>query len=464
MDHTHRDRESQPGIERGFHFGIPQAGPPDTGKLSRFFVPLALQAASQALTYPLVAMVASRGPGGTVNLAGLAQANTIMFLLGTLGFGLVTTGMLYARSAEGYAKYWSVTMLIGMAVVALQALLCIPALAHGMFATIMGLPPSIEDPARTALFVSLPLQFLFFLRNPYQVAMYNGQATARASAATFMRITLTAALSVVFCRLWLVGPVWAVVCLTIPVALEVATSKAFAAPFLKELPPTDEFPSTRREIFLFTLPLSIGGLFLSLAALLLGAFIARAPEPERMLPVYYLAMGLANPVAYGATRLQAVVLTFPPRSPDDRRVFRFAVVSGIVMGLLPLLLILPGLSELYYVTLQSLDPRDVSLVRLTALALAAFPFCVAIRAHTEGLAALHKKPVAVLAGQAVFMGTVVTSAFLCLALGVPGYLIGPVGVIAGNLACSGTIRLSLGIEVGAKVPVPPTHLSHGQIR
>ena len=31
-----------------------------------FFLPLAIQAASQALSYPLVAMVASRGPGGTV--------------------------------------------------------------------------------------------------------------------------------------------------------------------------------------------------------------------------------------------------------------------------------------------------------------------------------------------------------------------------------------------------------------
>ena len=43
--------------------------------LTRFFVPLAIQAISQALSYPLVAMVASRGTGGPLNVAGLAALN-----------------------------------------------------------------------------------------------------------------------------------------------------------------------------------------------------------------------------------------------------------------------------------------------------------------------------------------------------------------------------------------------------
>ena len=35
---------------------------PDAWRLTRFFIPLAVQAASQSLCYPLVTMVASRGP------------------------------------------------------------------------------------------------------------------------------------------------------------------------------------------------------------------------------------------------------------------------------------------------------------------------------------------------------------------------------------------------------------------
>ena len=60
--------------------------PVPTRTLIQFFVPLAIQAASQALCYPLVAMVASRGPGGPLNLAGLAQANIVMFFFGMFVF------------------------------------------------------------------------------------------------------------------------------------------------------------------------------------------------------------------------------------------------------------------------------------------------------------------------------------------------------------------------------------------
>ena len=50
--------------------------------LTRFFVPLALQATAQAFSHPLVAMVASRGHGGPLNLAGMTQSGNVMFFMG----------------------------------------------------------------------------------------------------------------------------------------------------------------------------------------------------------------------------------------------------------------------------------------------------------------------------------------------------------------------------------------------
>ncbi|MEE9496440.1 MAG: hypothetical protein V3V39_07920, partial [Desulfobacterales bacterium] len=90
-------------------------------QLTRFFIPLALQAASQALFYPLVAMVASRGPGGPLNLAGLAQSTTIMIFLGMFCITYVTTGMIYATSREGYQKFRDVVLMTGLGVIAVQA-------------------------------------------------------------------------------------------------------------------------------------------------------------------------------------------------------------------------------------------------------------------------------------------------------------------------------------------------------
>jgi hypothetical protein len=427
-------------------------------------VPLAIQAASQALCYPLVAMVASRGPGGPLNLAGLAQANIVMFFFGMFALSYVTTGMVFAKTREGYRKFKLVTLLTGLTVIIIQAILCTPTLAHFIFGKIISLPPSIEQPARITFLVSIPLQFLFFLRIPYFVVMYIGKATGKASLATIGRISLTALLSPLFCTLGLVGPVWAVVCLTIPVATEVVTSRILANPFLKNLESSPKSPPGAREIFWFNLPLSIGGYFLSVSAIILAGFIARAPDPDRILPVYYLALGLANPMAFAATRIQTIVLAFPPQSKKDRRTLHFALAAGIVLGILPLIFSLPGLIEFYYVKLQMLNLQDLQLVKLTAISLIFFPFSVAIRAQSEGLAAWQKKPVTVLTGHALFMATIISTGFILLKFGTPGYLIGPVGLTLGSLVSSATMRIFLSRVKERAIPVGQTTTSVGQIR
>jgi len=350
-----------------------------------------------------------------VNLAGLAQSNTVMFFLGIFAIYYVTTGLVFAKTREGFRKFKQVTLVTGLGVVGLQCLLSIPAASHLLFSGLIGLPPAIEKPARITLLASIPLQFLFFMRIPFFVAMYNSKATGRASLATIGRILLTAALSPLFCLGGWVGPLWAVVCLTLPVVFETILCIVFAAPYRKSLPPAAEKPPRARDIFLFNVPLSAGGYFLSMSAVILGAFIARAPDPVRTLPVYYLALGLANPLAFAATRIQTLVLVYPPCTPSDRSTLRFAVAAGAVLGVLPLLFTLPGLAEFYYVNLQRLPPADLALVRLTAFSLVSFPFSVALRAQSEGLAAWKRRPLSVMAGHACFMAAVAGSGFVALA-------------------------------------------------
>jgi hypothetical protein len=337
-------------------------------------------------------------------------------------------------------------------------------LSHLLFGRLIGLPPSIEQPAYTTFVISIPLQFLFFLRIPYFVVMYLGKATGKASLATIGRIILTALLSLLFCTLERVGPIWAVVCLTIPVAIEVLISRIFAAPFLRSLKPCPENPPGAKEIFNFNLPLSVGGYFLSASAVILAAFIARAPDPDRILPVYYLALGLANPVAFAATRIQTIVLAFPPQSSKDSRTFRFCLAAGAVLGILPLIFILPGLAEFYFIRLQKLGAQDLALVRMTVMSLIFFPFSVAIRAQSEGLAAWLKKPITVLTGHAMFMGTIIATGFALLFLGIPGQLIGPVGLTLGSLTSSATMRIVLDRGKASAIPVGQTTTSVGQIR
>lgn len=436
----------------------------NTWQLTRYFFPLAIQAIAQAFTHPLVAMVASRGPGGPLNLAGLAQSSMVMFFLGMFAIYYVTTGMVYAKNRQDYDVFWRVCVWTGLGAITIQGLLGLSGPSHLLFSKFIGLPPSIAAPARITLLAGIPVQFLFFLRIPYQVLMYNGKATGLASIATLMRIVLTAALVPVFVYAGLVGPIWAVICLTIPVVIEVIFSFAFARPFLKRLENTAA-PSTKPgNIFLFNLPLSIGGYFLVVSTLVLSAFIARSPEPERILPVYFLALGLANPVTYAATRIQAVVLAFPPTASDDHSALKFALMAGAVLGISPLIFIIPGLIELYYVELQKLPITDLGLVRVTAVALVCYPLSVAFRAHREGLAAFQKKPRAVLIGHGCFMIAIILVGYLLWKVGVPGYLIGALGLTLGSLTSSSAIQIALKYDTRKPIPVGQTTTPVGLVR
>jgi hypothetical protein len=421
---------------------------PSYRPLTAFFIPLALQSASQSLTYPLVAMVASHGPGGTLNLAGVAQSNIVMFLVGAAGAGLVTAGMVYGKSRLGFSRFFAVNNLMAVIAALVQAAICIPAVGHGVFGALLGLPPSIEGPARQAFPLTILLNVLFFARNPYEVLLLNNGASGRVSAATFARIALTLALAPLFVRAGLVGPRWAVVCQSIPVGVEVAVAWYFSRPFASVFPQVDDNVLKRRAIIWFNLPLSLGGFLMTLSGMLLGAVIARSNQPERMLPAYYLAVGLANPMAYAATRLQNVVLRFPPRSRTDRLTRRFALRAGAIVSFVPLVFLLPALSHWYYVSLQRLAPADLSLVTVSALLLVGYPFTSGLRAHWEGLAALARRTSTILAGNIAFVAALAITAPTCLALKVSGNMIGPIALVISNLAGLGALVLLQSLPEG----------------
>ena len=423
--------------------------------LSRYFVPLAIQSASQSFTYPLLASLASRGTGGLSNYAGLAQANGIMFILGTLGAGLVTTGMVFAVTREGFARFLRLnTLLLGIAIT-LQALMCIPALAHWVFHGLIGLPASIEHPAYLALLASIPLALLFFLRTPYQVVLYTHNQTALASGATLFRIVATLLLIPPFLSAHLVGVVWATMAQTITVAGEVLISWYFARRYIAELPKCAEQPVSVRQQAAFCLPLSAGGVFLSISGPVLAAMIMHTAQPERVLQSFYLASGLANPAAAAASRVQTVVLTYLHKVRRESSLIGFALCMGVLLGSMPLLFLLPGLRALYYQSLQNCPADLLPLVSISGIGLLFLPLSMALRAFVEGKAALYQQPLAILVGQVVFLAALSGTAVLCIVSHISGCLLAPISLLAADLCAAGIVwyltRRRLAIQAGERM-------------
>jgi hypothetical protein len=147
-------------------------------RAAKFYVPLVIQAASQSLTYPLVASIVSHGKNGVVDLAAFAQGQAVMFMIGALGGGLLTTGMVFGRDAEGSAVQAAEPVDVRGAGRAAGARLPAP-LRQARVPQAAGPVAPMDETAREVLFLSIPLQIFFFLRNPAARGALQRPARAR---------------------------------------------------------------------------------------------------------------------------------------------------------------------------------------------------------------------------------------------------------------------------------------------
>jgi len=425
--------------------------------LAFYFIPLALQAVSQSITYPLVAAVAARGEGGTANIAGMAQASILLFFIGSVGAGIFIAGMIFGKTAEGHRIHYKVSLRTGIMLSTIQAIICIPPVAHLVLGVVMGLPPAMENSAYTALLAGIPLQFIFSQRTPFMTILFLHRATGRAYAATLARIILTVILSYIFCStaLGLNGPFWAIVCLTIPIIFENIAVYFMARPFVRKLPRAGKAP-TAKEIISYAATFSLGQLFISLSGYIIGSFASRAPHPETTLPVYYAVISLFNAVSFAATRISATVITFYDEHSGRKTLIRFAITAGSILGLVPLIFIIPFFTRWYFIGVQQLPVENIPLIIATSLSLVFMPITIAMRAFCEGKAAHLKKPVAILSGQAIYIAMIAVSSFIALSMGVAGNMIGSISITFSNVIAGLIILFSINLEKKEEeIEIPP---------
>ena len=429
------------------------------GRATRFYVPLLVQAFSQSLTYPLVAAIVSHGPLGVDTLTAFAQGQTVMFLIGAIGGGLIMTGMVFARTRTGYQNFIRLNTWMMAALLAIQTLAALPPFDALIFRHLLNLPPNLAEVARQTLLWGIPLQATFFVRNVPLVILFNARASAAANNATFIRILLTILASYAFVRIGWTGAAWGLVAMTVPTFAELAFTYLFARRYVRELR-DDEPADSALAQFRFTMPLALGGFLLAAAPFMVAIFVGRTTDHVAMLSIHYVTIGLANAVGYAALRMQAVTIQFPPEYDGDRRIFRYAVVAGLALGTLVLLPALPGISDWYFHTVQSIPPENIGKTRIAMLIYAVWPVLQTVRGNAEGFAAVRKRSGAVLSGQIAYLATLVVVLAATLHLGMPGWLMGVTAILMATIATTAAVRTHLALAT-RQAPTSRSRQSQG---
>ena len=425
------------------------------GNVTRFYVPLLLQAFSQSLTYPLVAGIVTHGEFGVNALTAFSQGQMIMFMIGALGGGLVMTGMVFARTWYGYVSFRRLNAIMMVVLLSVQ---CVPTIApfnRWLFEGFFALPPELAETARWTLLFGVVMNASFFLRNVPMVVLFNNYESGKANTATFVRIAVTLVCATLFPKLGWVGAGWGLFALTLGTCVELLVTWLYARPYVAQLPnrpdETSKLPDLQTsqtlsltwEQFHFTLPLSLGGFLLMLSPLCIAAFVGRTANPADMLAIHYVTLGVANPVAYAALRMQAVSIQFQPEYEGDRRLLVYAVFAGLFLGVIPFLFSLPIVGNWYFGHYQNVPERILDTARL-AIGIYSFICMIhAVRGRIEGIAAARKCPKAVMAGQIFYTVGLFTACVILLPLGCAGWAIAVSAIYFAPVCATAAIYMTL---------------------
>ena len=427
----------------------------NVGNVTRFYVPLLLQGFSQSLAYPLVAGIVTHGEFGVDALTAFSQGQMVMFMIGAIGGGLVTTGLVFAKTWMGYVAFRRLNALMMSALLAVQCIVALPPFSDWIFLGLFNLPPELAHMAARTLLYGVLMNGLFFIRNVPMVVLFNNLDSAKANYATFLRLVVTFALAVCLPRMGLVGPWWGLAALTFGVGVELVATWLFALPYVARLPNRTQvedaksLPSIPRltlEQFRVTLPLSLGGFLLMLSPVAIAAFVGRTVDPKDMLAIHYVTIGVANPVAFAALRMQTVAIKFPPEYDGDRRLLVYAVVAGLLLGVVPLAFSTPLIGGWYFGIYQNVPPRIVGTARLAIGIYSLIAVIQAVRARVEGLAALAKRPKAIMAGQIAYTASLFTVCSILLPMGVPGWAMAIIAIFIAPICVTATIYAVLALK------------------
>lgn len=421
--------------------------------VTRFYVPLLMQGFSRSLTYPLVAGIVTHGEHGVDALTAFSQGLMIMFMIGSLGGGLVTTGLVFAKTWLGYTAFKRLNSALMAALCALQVIPALPPFDAWIFGGLFHLPPELVEISRWTLVFAVFANAGFFLRNVPLVVLLNNLESAKANNATIARIVATVLFAAIFPRTGLVGPGWGLFALTVGVWIETFLTYLYARPRVANLPnrPKDGraepsgigLATLFAEQFRYTLPLSLGGFLLSCSPLVISAFVARTADAADMLAIHYVTIGVANPVAFGALTLQTVAVKFRPEYDGDRRLLVYAIVAGLLLGVIPLAFSTPLVGNWYFGTFQNVPDRMLPTARLAIGIYSLICVIHAVRARIEGIAAAAKRPDAVMAGQIAYTISLFLVCAALLPLGCPGWAMAVTAIFVAPTCVTAAVYASL---------------------
>ncbi len=359
-----------------------------TGKILKFWLPLAGTWLMMSVEGPFIAAIIARLADPKFNLAAYGVAFSFALIIEAPVIMMMTASTFLVKNYQSLAKLRQFTWILNASITSLMLVLLIPKIFFFIAVDAIGLPQHVADLTYTATMILLPWPAAIGIRRFYQGILINNHATRRVTYGTFIRLVSMASTALILNRIADIPGVYiGTAALSAGVVAEAICTRIMVHSILKELRERgkqkelkddpgrlDKAPLGFMRISRFYYPLALTSMLTLGVHPLVTFFVGKSVMPIEslaVLPVVGSFVFLFRGI--GISFQEAAITLLGKNKDDDRVIIRFATFLGLGLASGLVVIAFTPLSAMWFIQVSGLRPALADLAITPVMILGVFP-------------------------------------------------------------------------------------------
>ena len=344
-----------------------------------FWLPLAVTWCLMTSEMTFTSALAARRQDSQVNLAALGVALSLVYIIESPIFSILSAANALVRDWPSYLKLRNFTYGLSGALSGVVAVVFLPPVFEFIGLRLMRLPPEVAETARAAAAWGVTVPFAVAYRRFFQGLLISGNRSALVGLGTVLRFAVMVVVGLALFRFAaLSGAQIGIGCWVAGILAEAVAARMMAAPIVRKLRAAQgcDEPISYGAIVKFYTPLAINTAISSASAPVFTFFLAQAPRPLESLAVFPVINGAMNIFSSLCMALHETIIA---KAAAGRRALpalrRFARGLGGFVFLSLAALVYTPLFGVWFESISALSPELAEFARAGAGAGLLLPLC-----------------------------------------------------------------------------------------
>ncbi|NOY24224.1 MAG: hypothetical protein GXO70_12035 [Acidobacteria bacterium] len=311
-----------------------------TGKIAKFWTPLAATWLMMATEGPFIAAIIARLPEPKFNLAAYGVAFSFALIVESPIIMIMTASTALVKDRHSFQKLFRYTLFLNTAITLLMLISLMPEIFNFVTEVLIGLPPHIAKLTRTAALLLIPWPAAIGFRRFYQGILITHNKTRRIAFATVFRlVSMAVTATLLFEEHRLSGAAVGAISLSTGVVLESFVIRFMAGPYIRKLhktyPVSTQLTLNYRFISIFYYPLALTSILALGVQPLVTFFMGHSRFPVESLAVLPVVTSLVFVFRSMGLSFQEVVIALMGENREGYRPLkRFTTILALTTSFL----------------------------------------------------------------------------------------------------------------------------------